>query len=90
MVRAMVNARRGDADSARRDVDDVLRITAKMQAPQLQGEAALNAAHVFVMIGDRPAATEQLRYALELFTAKESLVYAARAADALAAMTTAP
>ena len=90
MVRAMVSARRGDAESARRDVTDVLKITANMQAPQPQGEAALNAAHVLLMLDDQRAAKEQLRHALDLFTAKGSIVYANRAADALATITSSP
>jgi class 3 adenylate cyclase/tetratricopeptide (TPR) repeat protein len=87
MVRAMVNARRGDRASALRDVSDVIDITAKMQAPQTQGEAALNAAHVFLTLGDRDAAETQARAAVDFFTAKGSVVYAARATEALAALT---
>jgi class 3 adenylate cyclase/tetratricopeptide (TPR) repeat protein len=90
MVRAMISARAGDSESALRDLLDVLSITATMQAPQFQGETALNAAHVFEMINNLTAATEQLRHALNLFTAKGSIVYAARAAAALATQTTAP
>jgi class 3 adenylate cyclase/tetratricopeptide (TPR) repeat protein len=86
MVRSMLSARNGDFEAARSDLSDALNITATMQAPQSQGELALNAAQVFEMIGDRPAAAEQLSHALALFTAKGSTVYAARAADALAKM----
>lgn len=64
MVRSMLSARGGDSDSARRDLLDVLSTTATMQSPRFQGEVALNAAHVFEMIDDRTAATEQLRHAL--------------------------
>ncbi len=90
MVSAMVSARRGDGESARRDVTDVLTITADMQAPQAQGEAALNAAHVLLVLDDQSAAKEQLRRAFDLFTAKGSTVYASRAAAALAAITPGP
>jgi tetratricopeptide (TPR) repeat protein len=86
MVRALLTARRGDAEAARRDVDDVLSIIADMQAPQFQGDAALNAASVLASIGDTAAAEEQARHALEFYAAKGSTVDIPRAEAALAAI----
>jgi class 3 adenylate cyclase/tetratricopeptide (TPR) repeat protein len=90
LVRALLRARGGDARAARLDVEHALSITAEMQAPQTQGEAALLAASVFSALGDTKAAEDQLRCAVELFDAKGSVVYAARATEALASMAVAP
>ncbi|HET6815831.1 MAG TPA: adenylate/guanylate cyclase domain-containing protein [Mycobacteriales bacterium] len=86
LVRALLRARGGDARAARLDVDHALSITEGMQAPQTQGEAALLAASVFSTLGDVEAAEDQLRRAVQLFTAKGAVVYAARATEALASM----
>ena len=85
-VRARLAARRGDPDAARAEISDVLEITIGMQAPLTQGKAAMDAAEVYQALGEPSAAAEQLRRAINFYTAKGATVYAARAADALAAL----
>lgn len=87
VVRALLRARRGEGATAHAEVEEALRVTAGMQAPQVQGEIAMIAAQVFSRLGERAAAEEQLRRAVALFDAKGSAVYAARATDALGGLT---
>ncbi len=86
MVRALLAARRGDIESAGRDAEDALRITAAMQAPYLQGQTALNAASVYSALGDNETARTQLHLAIAFFSAKGATVHLARAEEALRAL----
>jgi tetratricopeptide (TPR) repeat protein len=83
-VRALLAARAGDVAAADADVDAALRMSMTMQSPQTQGALALNVAEVYRLLGRPDERREQLRQALAYFTAKESVVYAGRAAAALA------
>jgi class 3 adenylate cyclase/tetratricopeptide (TPR) repeat protein len=82
-VLAMLDARSGDEAAALEAASEALRITDGMQAPQIQGDVALNLAGAFRLLGDIEAEEQQLRRAFDYFSAKGSTLYLERTAKLL-------
>ncbi|HLN04743.1 MAG TPA: adenylate/guanylate cyclase domain-containing protein [Acidimicrobiales bacterium] len=78
-VLAKVEARRGHFDDARRLADEALAIAEGMDAPHHRGNAALDAAEVLWLAGDRAGAVEQAKSAAAHFAEKGATASVARA-----------